>query len=79
MPWVLEFDIRGLFDNIPHHLLIKALEHHHVDSWVIMYVKRWLTAPIQMEDGRKVPRNMGTPQGGVCVTSAGQFIYALCI
>jgi len=63
--WVLEFDIKGLFDNIPHDLLLKAV-HKHTDSpWVKLYIKRWLTAPMQMPDGEQVARELGTPQGGV--------------
>ena len=63
--WVLEFDIKGLFDNIPHELLLKAV-HKHTDSpWVRLYIKRWLTAPMQMPNGERVARGLGTPQGGV--------------
>jgi len=63
--WVLEFDIKGLFDNIPHDLLLKAV-HKHTDSpWVRLYIKRWLTAPMQMPNGERVARELGTPQGGV--------------
>jgi group II intron reverse transcriptase/maturase len=63
--WVLEFDIKGLFDNIPHDLLLKAV-HKHTDSpWVRLYIKRWLTAPMQMPNGERVARGLGTPQGGV--------------
>ena len=65
MPWVLEFDIKGLFDNIDHELLMKALNSHTNEKWVLLYVKRWLTAPLQNEDGTCVARSMGTPQGGV--------------
>lgn len=63
--WVVEFDIRGLFDNIPHDLLLRAVDKHTSSSWVRLYVRRWLTAPIVMEDGRIESRNKGTPQGGV--------------
>jgi group II intron reverse transcriptase/maturase len=63
--WVLEFDIKGLFDNIDHALLLKALEKHTTCAWAILYVKRWLTAPLQLKDGTKVERDRGTPQGGV--------------
>jgi len=63
--WVLEFDIQGLFDNIPHHLLMKAVEKHTQEKWIILYIKRWLTAPIVMPDGTTVGRKQGTPQGGV--------------
>ena len=62
--WVLEYDIRGLFDNINHELLLKALRHHCKDSWVMLHVERWLVAPMQ-EGGRVLGiRTVGTPQGG---------------
>ena len=62
--WVLEYDIRGLFDNIDHGLLLKALRHHVKDKWVLLYVERWLTAPMQNQNGLLVQRDRGTPQGG---------------
>ena len=63
--WVLEFDIKGLFDNIDHALLLRALEKHTACRWVRLYVGRWLTAPLQRADGTLVERTKGTPQGGV--------------
>lgn len=63
--WVLEFDIKGLFDNIPHDLLMKAVQKHTASSWVRLYIDRWLKAPVQGEDGQLQNRNIGTPQGGV--------------
>jgi hypothetical protein len=38
--WVLEFDIKGLFDNIDHELLMKAVQKHTDNPWVILYIKR---------------------------------------
>ena len=63
--WVLEFDIKGLFDNIDHSLLRRALEKHTGCEWVRLYIGRWLTAPLQLTDGTLVERIKGTPQGGV--------------
>jgi group II intron reverse transcriptase/maturase len=63
--WVLEFDIKALFDNIDHGLLLKALDKHTDCKWVRLYIERWLTAPLQLVDGRLVQRARGTPQGGV--------------
>lgn len=63
--WVLEFDIKGLFDNIDHTLLLRALDKHTSCRWVRLYVERWLTAPLQRADGSLVERTRGTPQGGV--------------
>jgi len=63
--WVLEFDILGLFDNIDHELLMKAVMKHTDCAWVILYIKRWLVAPVQMPDGTERERTSGTPQGSV--------------
>lgn len=63
--WCLEFDIKGLFDNIDHQLLMKAIRKHTEDKWVILYIERWLKAPMQLSDGSLVERTKGTPQGGV--------------
>jgi RNA-directed DNA polymerase len=63
--WVVEFDIKGLFDNIPHDLLLKAVEKHTDSAWIRLYVRRWLTAPMQLSDGTRQERSKGTPQGGV--------------
>jgi RNA-directed DNA polymerase len=63
--WVLEFDIKGLFDNIDHELLMKAVRKHTDKPWVILYIQRWLKAPFRMPDGTLQERTKGTPQGGV--------------
>jgi len=63
--WVLEFAIKGLFDNIDHTLLLRAVEMHVKCRWAILYIKRWLTAPLQHADGTLLKRTQGTPQGGV--------------
>jgi RNA-directed DNA polymerase len=63
--WVLEFDIKGLFDNIDHELLLRAVRKHVTHKWALLYIERWLTAPMVQEDGTRTERNRGTPQGGV--------------
>jgi RNA-directed DNA polymerase len=63
--WILEFDIVGLFDNIRHDLLMKAVRKHTQEKWVILYIERWLKAPMQQRDGSLKARELGTPQGGV--------------
>ena len=63
--WLLEFDIKGLFDNIEHELLMKAVRHHTKCEWTLLYIERWLKAPFQKEDGTLIDRTIGTPQGGV--------------
>jgi len=63
--WVLEFDIKGLFDNIDHDLLMRAVRKHTDCKWMLLYIERWLKAPFQGEEGIWVERTKGTPQGGV--------------
>jgi RNA-directed DNA polymerase len=63
--WVVEYDIKGLFDNIDHELLLKAVRRHCQTPWVLLYIERWLTAPMMAEDGTLKARARGTPQGGV--------------
>ncbi len=62
--WVVEFDIKGLFDNIDHELLLRAARKHCSVPWVLLYIDRWLKAPMEIE-GKRVARERGTPQGGV--------------
>ena len=67
--WVIEFDIRGLFDNIDHVLLMRPLKKHCQIPWVLLYVERWLKAPMQTRDGEIKERTTGTPQGGLSQAS----------
>jgi len=62
--WVLEFDIRGLFDNIDHELLLRAVRKQVKCNWALIYIERWLKAPME-QDGIRKERTLGTPQGGV--------------
>ena len=61
--WTVDLDIRAFFDSVPHDLLLKAVAHHTDERWVLLYIARWLTAPMQMPDGTVVAREKGTPQG----------------
>lgn len=65
--WVLEIDIKSFFDCVRHDLVLKALEHHNVPKWVLLYCKRWLEAPSvsSTDDDAPALRTLGTPQGGV--------------
>jgi group II intron reverse transcriptase/maturase len=63
--WVLDVDIKGFFDNIDHELLMRAVRKHTDCKWVVLYIERWLTAPVQIPDGTLQARDKGTPQGGV--------------
>jgi group II intron reverse transcriptase/maturase len=63
--WVVEFDIKGAFDNIDHGLLMKAVRKHTPESWMILYIERWLVAPVLTSEGETLARTQGVPQGGV--------------
>ncbi len=63
--WVLDMDISKFFDTINHELLMKAVEKHVREKWVLLYIKRWLTVPYQTPDGNLIQRTMGVPQGSV--------------
>ncbi len=63
--WVLDLDIKGFFDSIDHRLLMRAVRKHTDCRWVLLYIERWLKAPVQLEDGHLIHREKGTPQGGV--------------
>lgn len=63
--WVIEFDIKGAFDNIDHELLMKSLRHHLSESWVITYIDRWLKADVDVDGKTVKATGRGVPQGGV--------------
>ena len=63
--YVIDLDIKGFFDNIPHDLLMKAVRRHCDCKWILLYIERWLVAPLQLKDGTIVKRTKGVPQGSV--------------
>jgi RNA-directed DNA polymerase len=64
--WVIDLDIKGFFDNIDHELMMQAVKRFTKEKYILLYVERWLKAPIQLKDGTiKVSEGKGTPQGGV--------------
>lgn len=64
--WVIDLDIKGFFDNIDHEKLITALKRHVPENWVMLYVKRWLEAPVLTTSGfLKQKQGRGSSQGGV--------------
>ena len=63
--WVVDIDIRSFFDEIDHDLLMKAVCCHTQDTWITLYIERWLTSPVELMDGSIEERGRGTPQGGV--------------
>jgi RNA-directed DNA polymerase len=63
--WVIDLDIKGFFDTIDHSLMMRAVQRHTQEKWVLLYVERWLKAPAENAKGEIVERTQGTPQGGV--------------
>jgi RNA-directed DNA polymerase len=61
--WVIDLDVEKFFDSVPWDLMVKAVAAHCTDPWVVLYVKRWLSAPLQHADGTLQIRDRGTPQG----------------
>jgi RNA-directed DNA polymerase len=61
--WVIDLDIRAFFDSVPHDLVLRTVRRHTDEKWILLYVERWLKAPLQQEDGTLVQRDRGTPQG----------------
>jgi len=66
--WVIDMDIKGFFDNISHKLMLEAVSFHInplTEKWILLYIERWLKAPIFTEDEDLICTSKGTPQGGV--------------
>src|ERR1041384_4479105 len=61
--WVIDLDVEKFFDSVRWDLIVKAVEAHTDLPWVVLYVKRWLPAPLQLPDGTVLERDRGTPQG----------------
>lgn len=61
--WVLDLDIEGFFDNLDHELILRAVAHSTSEKWLLMYVRRWLAAPLVLPDGTMIGRDRGSPQG----------------
>jgi group II intron reverse transcriptase/maturase len=61
--WVIDLDVARFFDSVRHDLIVKAVEWHTDAPWVLLYVKRWLVAPLAQPDGSLLGRDEGTPQG----------------
>jgi RNA-directed DNA polymerase len=61
--WVIDLDVSKFFDSVPWDLIVKAVEAVTDTAWVLLYVKRWLAAPLQLPDGTLAERTKGTPQG----------------
>lgn len=62
--WVVDLDVKAFFDSVPWDLMLKAVACHTDQKWVMLYVERWLKAPMLMPGGALATRVKGTPQGG---------------
>jgi group II intron reverse transcriptase/maturase len=62
--YVLDADIKGFFDNLPHKVIMHALAAVVADGNILRLVEKFLTAGV-MENGVFKPTTVGTPQGGV--------------
>jgi RNA-directed DNA polymerase len=67
--WVIDLDIRKFFDSVPWNLIVKAVEANTDLPWAVLYVKRWLVAPLALPDGTLQERDRGTPQGSLCAAA----------
>jgi group II intron reverse transcriptase/maturase len=61
--WVIDLDVQSFFDSVRHDLIVRAVEAHTDVPWALLYIKRWLVAPLQQPDGSLLQRDRGTPQG----------------
>ena len=61
--WLIDLDIRAFFDSIDHDLMLKAVSRHTGERWILLYIERWLKAPLEKEDGTTIRRDRGTAQG----------------
>ena len=82
--WVLDLDIKSFFDSLDWDLMMRAVRCHTECKWVLLYIERWLRAPVCMPDGTLVSRERGSPQGSVAtpwtqritLSLSGRFPYA---
>jgi len=69
LPRLIDLDYSAFFDSIDHELMLKAVAAHTDERWILLYVERWLKAPIDEGNGTLVARDRGTPQGGLCAAA----------
>ena len=76
--WVVDLDVQKFFDSVDWELVVKAVQAHTDLPWVLLYVKRWLAAPLQQPDGTLQRRDRGTPQGSA-ITPPTQWAMRLMV
>ncbi len=79
-PWAIDLDIKSFFDNVSHDLIFKALNRHVTEKWVLMYIQRWLEAPVVLPNGeQQLSNGKGTPQGGVISPLLANLFMHYCV
>lgn len=81
---VIDADLSGYFDNIPHAELMKSVARRIVDRHMLHLIKQWLIAPVEEDDGRggrkrtTINRDSGcgTPPEFTRVTAAVESVHA---
>ena len=77
--WVIDLDVAKFFDSVDHDLIVKAVEANTDQAWVVLYVKRWLQAPLALPDGTVRERDRGTPQGSAVSPVLANLFLQLCV
>ena len=62
--YIVDADIKGFFDNIPHKLIMKGVSAEIADGNILQLIEKFLKSGV-MEEGQLRPTTKGTPQGGV--------------
>ena len=75
--WVLDLDVQKFFDSVDHDLMVKAVQANTDQRWVVLYVKRWLKAPLALPEGTLQERDRGTPQGSAVTPPTQSITHAM--
>ena len=77
--WMLDLDVQKFADSVDHDLMVKAVQANVTPAqrWVVLYVKRWLKAPLALPDGTLQARDPGNTSGFCGLTRARQPVPAL--
>ena len=62
--WILDADLQGFFDSIPHEPLLEFIRKRVGDKRVLRLISKWLKTGYS-EDGKVIRQTVGTPQGSV--------------